>query len=104
MSESVKEEMLRRAGHLARSQGLYDLIFDGAHYHVEHGKIAATVMEKDGRVSVYLKRPTGSYQLIYHEDYNTDPDGDDSIFKPERYQEALDELRGIQVLSDLADV
>lgn len=103
MSETLLEEMLRRARHLAMTRGQRrDVDLHDWMTVFRQGRIHCAVREDDDKVMISLREESGRLcNWIYFIDMDRESD---SLYKPECYEEATSLMRGMMVLDDLADV
>jgi len=107
MSEPYEEEMLRRARRLVEAYGdrtskvdkAYDVWFRS--YRV--GDLYLEIREADDKVLVSLRNMGGAGGIwaVYYPNMGFP---NDSVYKPEHYQECVELMRPLMVLDDLADV
>lgn len=104
MSEPYEEEMLQRARWLCENRGEEEICLDKAHEvkfrSFRFGRLSASIDERTDQVRVALKFEgiDGSW-LIYYESIDGGP-----IFRTEAYKEAVEIMRPLMLLDDLADV
>ena len=103
--EPFEEEMLKRARWLCENRGEREIRLDKAHevpFRVfKTDRLSLSIEESADQVQIALKHEEKlGMWLIY---YAAHPP-DESIFKPEHYEECAKLMRPLMVLDDLADV
>lgn len=106
MSEILKE-MLRRAEHLAMTRGQQVQISSPVNaweWRFTHPRITCVFREKDEKVLVSIRiTPDRSTPRLWIHFVDLTRESD-SLYIPERYEEATAIMRELMVLEDLADV
>ena len=104
MSESIEQEMLRRARTLCETRGKrVDRLHHDWFRDYRADRLHLSIREEDDQVLVCLS-PIGSINdwAVYYPDL--DPADDNSIYLSEQYEECVELMRAVMVLDDLADV
>jgi len=105
MSDPFEEEMLRRARQLCVTRGRrivkVDKAYDVPYHAFKDDRLSVSIRESTNQVEVAmtLEWISGSWLIYYVDPYQPS----ESIFRPEHYEEAVELMRQMMILEDLAD-